>query len=350
MDYQSIGHRVLWGSVYMSEKPHRNLGLELVRATEAAALAAARWVGRGQKESGDQAAVDAMRLLLGTIDMDGVIVIGEGEKDNAPMLFNGESVGSGDGPAVDVAVDPVEGTNLLAKGLPNSIAIVGLSPRGTMWNPGPAFYMDKLVVSPEAVGKVDLDAPVRDNLQAIAEAKGIRLEEVTVVVLDRTRNMDKIEAIRETGARVRLISDGDVAPALMSAISGTGIDAVMGIGGTPEGIITACAMHGLGGEIQGRLAPQSDYERQRVLEAGFDLERKLSLNDLVCGDDHFFAATGITQGDFLKGVRYSREGATTQSLVTRSRSGTWRVVESHHRWEKLTKISAVSYRRSPETP
>jgi fructose-1,6-bisphosphatase II len=328
----------------MSEQPDRNLALELVRATEAAALAAARWAGRGQKEAGDQAAVDAMRLLLSIVRMKGTIVIGEGEKDNAPMLCNGEQVGNGRGPAVDVAVDPVEGTNLLAQGTNNSIAIVGVAPQGTMWHPGPAFYMDKLIVGSEAAGKIDLDAPVADNLHIIAQAKGIRVEEVTVVVLNRPRNADKIAAVRQAGARVRLISDGDVAPALMAALPDTGIDVVMGIGGTPEGVITACAMHGLGGEIQGRLAPQSDVERQRLREADIDISRKLCLTDFVNGDDHFFAATGITQGDFLQGVRYTRTGAITHSLVIHSRSGTWRIIQSHHNWDKLTQISQVAYR------
>lgn len=253
-------------------------------------------------------------------------------------------MGNGRGPQVDVAVDPVEGTSLLAKGLANAIAIVGLAPKGAMWNPGPAFYLNKLVVGPEAKGKVDLDAPPADNLQAIAQAKGIRVEEVTVVILDRPRNRELMTAVRQTGARVRLISDGDVAPALMSALPDTGIDAVMGIGGTPEGVITACAMHGLGGDIQGRLAPQSDDERQRIEAAGIPLNRKLRLTDFVSGDDHFFAATGITQGDFLRGVRYTADGAITHSLVTRSQSGTWRVIESHHRWETLMQISAVPYR------
>lgn len=328
----------------MAEEPSRNLALELVRATEAAALTAARWVGRGQKEAGDQAAVDALRLLLGTVRMNGVIVIGEGEKDEAPMLYNGERVGNGRGPEVDVAVDPVEGTNLLAKGLPNSLAVVAIAPRGTMWNPGPAFYMDKLVVGPEAVGKVDLDAPVAENVAAVARAKGIDVDEVTVVILDRTRNQDKIEAVRAAGARIRLISDGDVAPALMTSLPDTGIDMVIGSGGTPEGVITACAMRGLGGEIQGRLAPQSDMERERLLAAGYDLDRKLTHHELAAGDDQFFAATAITQGDFLRGVRYTSTGVITHSLVTRSRSGTWRVVEAHHQWEKLTRISSVVYR------
>lgn len=325
--------------------PDRNIGLELVRATEAAALASARWVGRGQKEAGDQAAVDAMRLMLGTVSMGGTVVIGEGEKDQAPMLYHGEKVGDGSGVATDVAVDPVEGTNLLAKGLPNVIAIAGLAPRGGMFEFGPSFYMDKLVVGPEAAGRVDLDAPVADNLRAVADAKGIRVEEMTVVILDRPRNAEKISAIREVKARVRLITDGDVAPSLMAALPGTGIDAVMGIGGTPEGVITACAMHGLAGEIQGRVAPQSGAERERVEGHGLSLSRKFTTADLVQGDDVVFAATGITQGDFLRGVAYRREGAITHSLVTRSRSGTWRMIEAHHRWEKLEPLSAVPYRR-----
>ncbi|HEY1407424.1 MAG TPA: class II fructose-bisphosphatase [Promineifilum sp.] len=327
----------------MSEAPDRNLAMELVRATEAAALAAARWVGRGQKEEGDGAAVNALRLLLGTVRMDGIVVIGEGEKDKAPMLFNGEEVGNRRGPQVDVAVDPVEGTNLLAKGLPNSISVVAIAPRGTMFNPGPAFYMDKLVVGPEAAGKVDLDDPVARTLSIVAKAKGLDVDEVTVVILDRPRNEHYIQAVRDAGARVRLISDGDVAPALMTSLPGTGIDVVLGSGGTPEGVITACAMHGLGGEIQGRLLPQSDRERSRVLAAGLDINRKLTHNDLAQGDDHFFAATGITQGDFLRGVRYTGHGAITHSLVTRSRSGTWRTIEANHRWSKLMKISEVDY-------
>jgi fructose-1,6-bisphosphatase II len=275
--------------------------------------------------------------------MDGIVVIGEGEKDEAPMLYNGERVGNGSGPAVDVAVDPVEGTNLLAKGRPNSIAVVAVAPRGTMYNPGPAFYMDKLVVGPEAAGKVDLEAPVAETLAIVAAAKGLEVEEVTVVILDRPRNQARIQAVRAAGARIRLITDGDVAPSLMAALPGTGIDIVMGIGGTPEGVITACAMHGLGGEIQARLAPQSDGERQRLAEAGIDIGRKLTLSDLAAGDDHFFAATAITQGDFLRGVRYTATGAVTHSLVTRSRSGTWRTIEAFHRWDKLMEISKVEY-------
>ena len=328
----------------MSEKPERNLGLDLARATEAAALAAARWVGRGQKNEGDGAAVNALRLLLETVRMDGIVVIGEGEKDDAPMLYNGERVGNGSGPRVDVAVDPVEGTNLLAKGRPNSIAVVAVAPRGTMFNPGPAFYMDKLVVGPEAAGQVDLEAPVAETLAIVARAKGLDVEEVTVVILDRPRNQARIQAVREAGARIRLITDGDVAPSLMAALPGTGIDVVMGIGGTPEGVITACAMHGLGGEIQGCLAPQTHAERERIEAAGLAIGRKLTLAELAAGDDHFFAATGITQGDFLRGVRYTATGAITHSLVTRSRSGTWRTIEAHHRWDKLMSYSEVAYR------
>lgn len=328
----------------MALEPDRNIGLELLRATEAAALAAARWVGRGDKKAGDQAAVDAMRLLLGTVSMDGVIVIGEGEKDKAPMLYNGEQVGTGSGPATDVAVDPLEGTNLLARGLPNAISIVGLAPHGGMRDFGPSFYMDKLAVGPEAAGDIDLDAPVGDNLSAVARAKGVRVEELTVVALDRPRNADKIADARQVGARVRLITDGDVAPSLMTALPGTGVDVVIGIGGTPEGVITACAIHGLGGGLQGRLAPQSDTERQRIETEGIDLNQKLTCEDLVSGDDLFFAAMGITQGDFLRGVTYTPDGAITHSLVTRSRSGTWRVIESHHQWETLVPISGVPYR------
>ena len=328
----------------MSDTPDRNLALELVRATEAAALAAARWVGRGQKNEGDGAAVAALRLLLGTVRMDGIVVIGEGEKDEAPMLYNGERVGNRQGPPVDVAVDPVEGTTLLANGQPNAISVVAIAPRGTLFDPGPAFYMDKLIVGPEAAGKVDLEAPVAETLAVVAAAKGLDVDEVTVVTLDRPRNHARIQAVREAGARIQLITAGDVAPSLMTALPGTGIDIVMGIGGTPEGVITACAMHGLGGEIQGCLAPQSDDERQRIEAAGITIGRKLTLTDLAAGDDHFFAATGITQGNFLQGVRYTRHGAITHSLVTRSRSGTWRTIEAHHLWDKLMAYSEVEYR------
>jgi len=328
----------------MSEIPDRNLGLELVRATEAAALSAARWVGRGEKEAGDGAAVEAMRVLLRTVEMDGTVVIGEGEKDRAPMLFTGERVGTGRGPSVDVAVDPVEGTNLLARGLPNAIAIVGLAPRGAMRDLARSYYMEKIVVGPEAAGHIDLEAPVPHNLAAIATARGVQVEELLVVVLDRPRNRSVIAACREAGARVRLITDGDVAPSVMAALPGTGVDVVMGIGGTPEGVVVACAMRGLGGEIQGRLAPQSEAERRRIVEAGYAMDTTLYGTDLVAGDDLFFAATGITQGAFLRGVRYTPEGAVTHSLVTRSKSGTWRAIESHHRWEKLSPLSAVPYR------
>lgn len=328
----------------MTEQPDRNLGLEMVRATEAAALSSARWVGRGAKEDGDQAAVDAMRLLLSTVRMKGTIIIGEGEKDNAPMLFNGESVGNGRGPRVDVAVDPVEGTTLLAKGIDNAIAVLAVAESGSMWHPGPAFYMQKLIVGPEAAGKVDLDAPVAETLHVVADTKQMQVEDLTVVILDRPRNQDKIAACRAVGARVRLITDGDVAPALMAALPDTGIDVVMGIGGTPEAVLTACALRGLGGDIQGRLAPQSVEERDRIEAASMVVNRKLGTADFVSGDDHHFAATGITHGNFLRGVRYTSGGAVTHSLVTRSRSGTWRLIESHHRWETLMQFSAVPYR------
>lgn len=327
----------------LDNAPAHNLALELVRATEAAALAAARWIGKGDKEAGDQAAVDAFRLLLNTVNMDGIVVIGEGEKDNAPMLYNGEQVGTGNGPRVDVALDPVEGTALLAGGADNALAVVGLAARGSMWNPGAAYYMDKLVVGPEAAGKVDLDAPIDETLRIVAAAKQVAVEALTVVILNRPRNAAKIAAVRAVGGRVRLISDGDVAPALMTCLPGSGIDMVLGIGGTPEAVITACAMHCLGGEIQGRLAPQKADELARLQADGVDLQRRLTTRDLVGGDDHFFAATGITNGNFLRGVRYTPGGAITHSLVTRSLSGTWRSVESHHRWDRLMEISAVAY-------
>jgi len=318
----------------VSKTPTRNIGLELVRATEAAALASARWVGRGDKHLGDQAGVDGMRLLLNRMEMAGEIVVGEGEKDHAPMLYVGESVGTGDGLRVDIAVDPVEGTNLLAKGLPNSLSVVGISTEGSMARLGSSFYMDKISVGPEGRDVVDLDQPLSANIRNLAKAKDVRVEEITVVALDRPRNEEKIASIRGSGARVRLISDGDVSPSVMAALPGTGIDMVVGIGGTPEGIITACALRGLGGTIQGRLAPQSDEERKRLELEGVDLAKKYTAEDLVTGEEVFFAATAITEGDFLKGVRYTPRGPVTQSLVTRAKSGTWRIVETHHLWEK----------------
>jgi fructose-1,6-bisphosphatase II len=326
-----------------SANPDRNLALELVRVTEAAALAAGRWMGRGDKESGDGAAVDAMRLMLGSIEMDGIVVIGEGEKDEAPMLFNGERVGNGGGPRVDVAVDPVDGTRLLALGRPNALSVVAVADRGTMFDPGPIVYMDKLVVGPAAAGAIDITAPVEHNLRAIARAEKKDLDDLTVVVLDRPRHAQLIEDIRATGARIRLITDGDVAGAIMAAYDLTAVDALMGVGGTPEGVIAACALHCIGGAIQGRLWPRDEAERRRALDHGLDLDRVLTTTDLVSGGNMFFAATGITDGELLRGVEYSGTGAKTYSVVMRSLSGTVRSVEARHRWDKLMEISHVSY-------
>lgn len=324
--------------------PQRNLGMDLVRVTESAAMSAARWMGRNQKEHGDQAAVDAMRLMLSSLDMDGVIVIGEGEKDKAPMLFNGEQIGNGQGPVVDVAVDPVEGTNLLAKGKPNAISVIAVSPRGTMWNPGPAFYMEKIAVGPEARDVIDLDAPVKDNLKNVARALGKDVEDLTVFVLERERHSHIIAEIAAAGARVTLHHDGDVAGALMAALPQTGVDLMINIGGTPEGVIAACALKPLGGQLLGRLSPQKPGEREAILAAGIDPSRILTLDDLVTSDDVHFAATGITDpGQLLGGVKYESGGARTYSLVIRGMSGTIRYIESIHRWEKLMRISGIDY-------
>ena len=327
----------------MNRKPERNLGMELVRVTEAAALAAARWMGRGQKESGDGAAVDAMRLMLDTVDMDGIIVIGEGEKDEAPMLYSGEQVGNGDGPAVDVAVDPVEGTSLLATGKPNAIAVLGTAPRGTMWNPGPGFYMEKIAVGPEAANVIDLDAPVTDNLKNVAKALGKEVQDLTVFVLERARHKELIAEIAAAGARVSLHGDGDVAGSLMAATPTSAIDIMIGTGGTPEGVISACAIKAMGGQILGRLKPQSVTEFETLLEAGLDTKRILTVDDLVTSDDVYFAATGITPGQLLNGVRYESGRARTHSMVIRGKSGTIRLIESIHRWDKLMKISQIDY-------
>jgi fructose-1,6-bisphosphatase II len=330
----------------MSEHPGRNLGLELVRATEAAALAAGRWMGRGEKESGDAAAVEAMRLILATVEMDGVIVIGEGEKDEAPMLFNREAVGNGKGPAMDVAVDPVEGTNLLAHGRPDAIAVIAVAPRATMWSPGPAFYMNKLVVGPdarEAISPSNLGAPVSDTLAAIGRAKGKPVESLTVFVLDKPRHADLIAAVRRAGARVLSRTDGDVAGALLATTPGSGVDVLMGIGGTPEGVISACAVRALGGAMLGQLAPQKAAEREAVLAAGIDVALVLTERDLVQSDDVFFAATGITDGVLMPGVRYTAEGATTDSIVVRGKSGTRRAIHAEHCWSKLKRISPIAY-------
>ena len=315
--------------------PDRNLALELVRTTEAAALAASRWVGRGAKESADAAAVDAMRLILGTVQMTGTVIIGEGEKDDAPMLYNGEVVGDGSPPHVDIAVDPIDGTTPTAKGLGGAVSVIAVSAEGTMFDPGPCVYMEKIAVGPDAVGAVDINASVTENLHSIAAAKGIDVGEVTVTMLDRPRHDDIVAEVRNAGARIRLIGDGDVAAAIATAWPDSGVDVLLGIGGTPEGVIAAAALKCMGGELIGRLWPRDDAERQAAIDAGYDLDRVLSTDDLVAGDNCFFAATGITDGNLLRGVRYDRRGATTQSLVMRSRSGTVRLVEARHHPEKL---------------
>jgi fructose-1,6-bisphosphatase II len=307
-------------------------------------MAAGRWVGRGDKNGADGAAVNAMRTLIGTVGMNGVVVIGEGEKDNAPMLYNGEQVGSGDGPECDVAVDPVDGTTLVAKGMANGIAVMAVAPRNTMYDPSAVFYMEKLVVGPEAADVVDIRLPVAENIRRVAKAKGSSVDDVTVVLLDRPRHDDLAAQIRATGARIKFISDGDVAGAVEAARPDTGLDMLVGIGGTPEGIIAACAMKCMGGMIQGRLWPKDDDERQKAIDAGHDLDRVLHIDDLVHGDV-FFVATGITDGELLRGVQYRAGGCTTQSLVMRSRSGTIRSIESLHSLEKLRAYSAVPFDR-----
>ena len=324
--------------------PDRNLALELVRVTEAGAMGAGRWIGRGDKNDADQAAVDAMRAVLDTVHMRGVVVIGEGEKDEAPMLYNGEEVGSGSGPEVDVAVDPLEGTRLTALGQPNAISTVALAERGTMFFPGAAVYMDKIACGPEAARAVDLDQSPSDNVRAVAEARGVSPREVSVVVLDRPRHEALIAELREIGAKVLLIPDGDVAPAIAAAQPGTGVDMLMGVGGTPEGVLSAAALKCVGGALYGRLWPRDDDERQQLVDAGFDVARKLTLDDLVAGEDVFFAATGVTTGALLKGVRYTRDGAFTDSIVMRSRSGTVRRIEATHALEKLTALTGREYR------
>lgn len=319
----------------VSDIPDRNLALELVRVTEAAAMASGRWVGRGDKNAADGAAVEAMRKLISSVSMRGTVVIGEGEKDEAPMLYNGELVGDGTGPEVDVAVDPVDGTTLTAKGMNNAVSVMAVSERGSMFDPSAVFYMDKLAVGPEAAEVVDIRLPVKENVKRVAKAKGSSVSDVTVVLLDRPRHAQIAEDIREVGARIRYISDGDVAGSISAARPGTGIDLLLGIGGTPEGIISACAMKCLGGTIQGRLWPKDDDEKQRALDAGHDLDRVLSTDELVTGDNCFFVATGITTGSLLKGIRYYAGGATTYSLVMRSKSGTIRTIEAEHRLDKL---------------
>ncbi len=323
--------------------PDRNLALELVRVTEAAALAASRWMGRGDKNGADGAAVEAMRVVLEGVPMDGIVVIGEGEKDEAPMLYNGERIGDGSPPETDIAVDPVEGTTLTALGRGNAISVIAMSERGTMFDPGPCVYMEKIAVGPESVGAIDITASPTDNLKAVAKAKGESVRDVTAVILDRDRHADLIAEVRAAGARVRLIQDGDVIGAVSTAWPDSGADILFGIGGTPEGVIAAAAMKCMGGEIQGRLWPRNDGERQAAIAAGYDLDRVLLTDDLVSGDNCFFAVTGITDGEVLKGVHYDARGATTQSLVTRSKSGTSRLINARHQLDKLSRYSSVAF-------
>jgi fructose-1,6-bisphosphatase II len=323
--------------------PDRNLALELVRVTEAAAMGAGRWVGRGDKNAADQAAVDAMRAMLDTVVMDGVVVIGEGEKDEAPMLYNGEEVGAGSGPAVDVAVDPLEGTRLTALGQPNAIAVIAVAERGSMFFPGAAVYMEKIAAGADAIGVIDIDASPTENVHAVAKAKNRRPEDVRVVVLERDRHDDLIGELRQAGARVNLIRDGDVAPAIATARPETGVDLLYGVGGTPEGVISAAALKCVGGGIQGKLWPRDDGERQALVDAGYDVDRVLTTDDLVAGDDVFVAATGVTTGALLRGVRYVNDGAVTDSLVMRSRSGTVRRIEARHRLSKLRQFTGREY-------
>ena len=325
------------------EAPDRNLAMELVRVTEAAAMAAGRWVGRGDKNGGDGAAVDAMRQLIGTVSMRGVVVIGEGEKDEAPMLFNGEKVGNGWGPDCDVAVDPIDGTTLMSKGMPNALAVLAVAERGAMYDPSAVFYMEKLAVGPEAAGAVDIAAPVGENIRRVAKAKEVGVADVTVTVLDRPRHRDLIAEIRRTGARIRFISDGDVAGAISAARPNTGVDMLIGIGGTPEGVIAAAALKCMGGEIQGKLWPQTDEERARARDAGLNLDQVLLTDDLVRGNNVFFCATGVTDGDLLRGVHYRAGGCTTQSIVMRSKSGTVRMIDGYHRLTKLREYSSVDF-------
>ncbi|HSJ43376.1 MAG TPA: class II fructose-bisphosphatase [Euzebyales bacterium] len=323
-------------------QPDRELALELVRATEVAALAAGRWMGNANKEAGDQAAVDGMRRMLNQVAMDGVVVIGEGEKDEAPMLFNGERVGNGSPPEVDLAVDPIDGTRLLAEGRPGAIAMIAVAPRGTMFDPGPCVYMMKWVVGAEAVGAVDLDASVADNLEAIAEAKQTAVSNLTVIMLDRPRHDDLAARVRDAGARLRLIMDGDVGAAVLALLPDRPFDVLLGIGGTPEGVATACAVRALRGEMVGRLWPRDDEERRLALEAGYDLEEQLTTDRLVRSENTFFVCTGVTPGELCDGVEYSRAGATTESLVMRGRSGTVRLIQARHTPEKLAQYEMIS--------
>jgi fructose-1,6-bisphosphatase II len=325
------------------EAPDRNLALELVRVTEAGAMAAGRWVGRGDKEGGDGAAVDAMRELVNSVSMRGVVVIGEGEKDNAPMLYNGEEVGNGDGPECDFAVDPIDGTTLMSKGLANAISVLAVSERGTMYDPSAVFYMNKIAVGPEAVDVIDITIPIGENIRRVAKAKNVSVSDLTVCILDRPRHEQLIDDVRGAGARCRLISDGDVAGAISACRPNTSTDLLVGIGGTPEGIIAAAAIRCMGGAIQGQLAPKDDEERQKAIDRGYDLDQVLQTEDLVSGDNVFFCATGVTDGDLLNGVHYYGGGCTTQSIVMRSKSGTVRMIEAYHRLSKLNEYSAIDF-------
>ena len=325
------------------QAPDRNLAMELVRATEAAALAAGRWMGRNRKNEGDGAAVSAMRLLLNTVEMDAVVVIGEGEKDEAPMLFNGEKLGSGVPPQMDIAVDPIDGTRLLAQGRPGSISVIAMAPRGTMFNPGPAVYMNKWIVGPDAVGAVDIDAPVAANLASIAKAKGKRVQDLVCIMLDRERHHDMMDEVRDAGARLRLIMDGDVAAGLLALLPERPVDVLLGIGGTPEGVTTACAAQALGGEMQGRLWPRSAEERELCESMGYDVDRPLTTAELVSSNDTFFACTGITNGDLVEGVDYRAGSAITESLVMRGKSGTVRFIRARHNLDKVQGYSSIEY-------
>jgi len=323
------------------QQAERNLALELGRVTEAAAMAAGRWQGRGNKEAVDQAAVDAMRVVLASIDMDGIVVIGEGEKDEAPMLYNGERIGNGRPPHVDVAVDPVDGTRLTAEGGPGALAVLALAERGSMYAPGPLVYMDKIAVGEDAAGVVDLNAPVEHNLAAVARAKGKDVDDLTAIILDRPRNHDHIAAARRAGARIRLIRDGDISAAIATAVPDSGIDVLLGIGGSPEAVTAACALACMGGEMQCRLWPRDDTERGLARDGGFDLDAVLGLRDLVHSDDVFFAGSGVTTGELLEGVRYVADGAWTHTLVMRSKTGTVRFIEAHHRFDRLSRITGA---------
>ncbi|HWS44555.1 MAG TPA: class II fructose-bisphosphatase [Acidimicrobiia bacterium] len=327
------------------QPPDRNLAMELMRATEAAALAAGRWMGRGDKNAADGAAVEAMRVVLNAVSFEGVVVIGEGEKDEAPMLYNGEGIGDGSPPSMDIAVDPIDGTTLTSLGRGGAISVIAMSERGTMFDPGPCVYMEKIAAGPAAADAIDLNASVTANLESVAKALGEKVSDVTAVILDRDRHADIIRECRDAGARIRLIPDGDVAGAISVAWRNSGNDILFGVGGTPEGVIAACALKCLGGTIQGRLWPRTEIERRAALDAGYDVDSLLTIDDLVSGNDVFFAATGITDGELLRGVRYWGDGAGTQSLVMRSKSGTIRIIEAQHRWTKLNAYSAIQYTR-----